>query len=201
MYSHDTYDYQKYPSSSPPTAPPMPTQFGDHPSLSTGIPANLPNQFYPPNQFYQMNTPVAPQSQAPARWSTGLCGCCDDIDNCCVTCCCPCITFGQISEILDKGSHSCVRNGTLYTILLCFTGCACLYSCFYRSKLRRQYFLEESPCMDCFVHFCCEPCALCQEYRELKKRGLDMSIGWKGNLERKNGGVTLPPTIVGGMSR
>jgi len=31
--------------------------------------------------------------------------------------------------------------------------------------------------MDCLVHFCCETCALCQEYRELKNRGYDLSIG------------------------
>jgi hypothetical protein len=27
------------------------------------------------------------------------------------------------------------------------------------------------------VHFFCEPCALCQEYRELRNRGFDMGIG------------------------
>ncbi|XP_034604736.1 cell number regulator 9-like [Setaria viridis] len=30
---------------------------------------------------------------------------------------------------------------------------------------------------DCCVHFCCESCALCQEYRELKARCFDMSHG------------------------
>jgi hypothetical protein len=57
------------------------------------------------------------------------------------------------------------------------TGLACLYSCCYRSKLRAQYDLPEAPCMDCLVHFCCETCTLCQEYRELKNRGYDLSIG------------------------
>jgi hypothetical protein len=37
--------------------------------------------------------------------------------------------------------------------------------------------LEEAPCVDCLVHFCCETCALSQEYRELKNRGFDMGIG------------------------
>jgi hypothetical protein len=31
--------------------------------------------------------------------------------------------------------------------------------------------------VDCLVHFCCETCALSQEYRELKNRGFDMGIG------------------------
>lgn len=43
--------------------------------------------------------------------------------------------------------------------------------------MRGQYDLEEAPCADCLVHFCCETCSLCQEYRELKNRGFDMGIG------------------------
>lgn len=43
--------------------------------------------------------------------------------------------------------------------------------------MRSQYGLRETPCNDCLVHWCCEPCALCQEYRELKHRGFDISIG------------------------
>lgn len=123
-----------------------------------------------------------------------------------ITCFCPCITFGQIAEIVDKGStcmHSyhinlilitwfflqsflltwsyccftaCAVQGTVYGALA-MTGFACLYSCFYRSKMRGQYDLEESPCVDCLAHFFCEACALCQEYRELKIRGFDMGIG------------------------
>jgi Cys-rich protein (TIGR01571 family) len=71
---------------------------------------------------------------------------------------------------------ACTENGTLYG-LLALTGFVCLYSCFHRSKLRAQYDLEEAPCVDCLVHFFCETCALCQEYRELKNRGFDMGIG------------------------
>ncbi|WRX19718.1 PLAC8 motif-containing protein - like 10 [Theobroma cacao] len=86
-------------------------------------------------------------------------------------------------------------------LILCVTGCSCLYSCFYRSKLRGQYFLKESPCTDCCIHCCCEECALCQEYRELKNRGFDMSIGWHGNMERKKRMAALPPSIQVGMFR
>lgn len=72
---------------------------------------------------------------------------------------------------------ACGVNGALYTILACVTGFPCCYSCFYRSKMREQYMLKASPCGDCLVHCFCESCALCQEYRELKNRGFDMSIG------------------------
>nr|POE81921.1 protein plant cadmium resistance 3 [Quercus suber] len=41
---------------------------------------------------------------APVPWSTGLCDCCEDFPNCCITWLCPCITFGRIAEIVDGGS-------------------------------------------------------------------------------------------------
>lgn len=37
--------------------------------------------------------------------------------------------------------------------------------------------LKEEPCGDCLLHCFCEACALCQEYRELKNRGYNMSVG------------------------
>ncbi|TKW39938.1 hypothetical protein SEVIR_1G212900v4 [Setaria viridis] len=140
--------------------------------------------------------------QAPAPWSTGLFDCFDDPGNCCVTLLFPCITFGQVAEIVDRGSTSCGASAALYT-LLTWTGFHCIYSCFYRSKLRAQYGLEESPCADCCVHYCCELCALCQEYRELGNRGFDMTIGWHANTERQQGraAATTPPHMHAGMAR
>ncbi|KAK1297876.1 Cell number regulator 1 [Acorus calamus] len=171
---------------------------------------------------------------------------------CFITCCCPCITFGQIAEIVDKGTSSCGTSGALYALIMALLGCQCIYSCSYRSKLRlagrkdeprshgattdarrhdplrctcalgfknaivswddhfkvnlrlsgalyalimavtgcqciyscayrtemrRQYKLSETPCNDFLLHCFCESCALCQEYRELKNRGFDPQIG------------------------
>nr|GMC85024.1 protein PLANT CADMIUM RESISTANCE 2-like [Ipomoea batatas] len=90
----------------------------------------------------------------------------------------------------------------MYCLIAGFIGCPCLYSCSYRSKLRKDYMLPESPCGDCLVHCCCESCALCQEYRELKHRGFNMSLGWEGNMERQNMGVGMTaPGVQGGMNR
>ncbi|KAJ4714898.1 Plant cadmium resistance 2 [Melia azedarach] len=135
-----------------------------------------------------------------ARWSTGLFHCCDDPANCLITGICPCVTFGQIAEIVNKGSISCAASGAVYGLLLGFSCLSCLYACVYRSRLRAQYDLEEAPCADCLVHFCCETCALCQEYRELKNRGFDMGIGWQANVDRQSRGITVAPA-VGGMTR
>ncbi|PKA58702.1 Protein plant cadmium resistance 6 [Apostasia shenzhenica] len=53
----------------------------------------------------------------------------------------------------------------------------CLYSCVYRKKIRSIFGLEPEPCIDWYVHFWCESCALCQEYAELQNRGL---VPYKG---------------------
>lgn len=71
---------------------------------------------------------------------------------------------------------ACCMHGTLY-VLLGSIGCNWLYSCTKRSSMRAQYNFQGSPCMDCFVHMCCESCALCQEYKQLENRGFNMSKG------------------------
>ncbi|KAB2045529.1 hypothetical protein ES319_D01G168200v1 [Gossypium barbadense] len=122
----------------------------------------------------------------------------------CLTCWCPCITFGRIAEIVDHGSTSCGVSGALYALIGILTGCPCIYSCVYRSRMRSEYMLEDRPCNDCCLHFCCEACALCQEYRELKNRGFDMSLGWHGNMARQqNQGLQMPsaPVMESGMKR
>ncbi|XP_074287362.1 cell number regulator 9-like [Silene latifolia] len=153
--------------------------------------------------------PLAAQSYAPqtpqhggvgGEFSTGLCDCFSDCSLCCLTCWCPCITFGRIAEIVDKGSSSCGVSGALYTLIMAFTGCQWVYSCTYRSKLKAQYGMEDNTCGDCCTHFWCEPCALCQEYRELQHRGYDVALGWHGNMERQNAGM-MPPQMGGGMMR
>ncbi|KAF7840848.1 cell number regulator 2-like [Senna tora] len=132
-----------------------------------------------PSSSYSMR----PYLRTQQEWSTHLFHCLDDPAICFVTCCCPCITFGHIAEIVNKG------NPTL-------TGRACLYSCNYRSKMRAQFDLPEAPCMDCLVHFCCETCALSQEYRQLRNLGFDLSIGWEANMERQRQGITVAPQIL-----
>lgn len=65
----------------------------------------------------------------------------------------------------------------LYGLICCLFGIPCIYSCTFRAKLRNKYGLPDAPAPDWITHCFCEYCALCQEYRELKNRGLDPSIG------------------------
>ncbi|XP_020241808.1 cell number regulator 11-like [Asparagus officinalis] len=113
------------------------------------------------------------------KWSSELCDCGGSLSTFCMTCWLPCVTFGRNAEILDEGQTSCCSHCCVYW-LLSTVQFHWIYSCVYRGKLRSKYSLPEEPCCDCCVHFCCEPCALCQEHAELQSRGFDASKGWAG---------------------
>ncbi|XP_076888681.1 protein PLANT CADMIUM RESISTANCE 2-like [Bidens hawaiensis] len=150
----------------------------------------------------QPTSPPPPQPKNyDGQWSTGVCDCMDNVTNCCITLWCPCITFEQIAEIVDEGTTSCEVHAVLYTLVLLVTGCQCIYSCIYRSKMRKQYMLPGDPFCDCLLHLFCESCVLCQEYRELKNRGFDMWHGWHESMVRKNNVVLTPPCAPAGMKR
>jgi Cys-rich protein (TIGR01571 family) len=112
-----------------------------------------------------------------------------------MTCWCPCITFGRVAEMVDRGSTSCGASGALYALLAMVTGCQCIYSCTYRGKMRAQYGLADAACGDCCVHCWCESCALCQEYRELVARGYDPKLGWHLNVERGAAAAAAAPAV------
>ncbi|KAK6927962.1 PLAC8 motif-containing protein [Dillenia turbinata] len=121
---------------------------------------------------------------APELWTTGLLDCFDDPLNALITLWFPCVTFGQVAEIVDSGHTSCGVSALLYAAILAFIGCPCIISCSYRTKLRSKFNLVESPASDWIIHTFCDYCALCQEYRELRNRGFDPAIGWNGNMAR-----------------
>ncbi|XP_073038272.1 protein PLANT CADMIUM RESISTANCE 7-like [Primulina eburnea] len=114
-------------------------------------------------------------------WNSNLFDCMNDPQNALITACFPCITFGQIAEILDSGNTTCATSGVLYGCIAFCIAIPCIMSCTYRTKLRAKFGLMESPAQDWLVHYFCEWCALCQEYRELQHMGYDPAIGWPGN--------------------
>ncbi|XP_015580023.1 protein PLANT CADMIUM RESISTANCE 3-like [Ricinus communis] len=139
-------------------------------------------------------------SKAQVPWSTGLCDCFSDRRTCLMSCCCPCVIFGRITEIVNKGKISNATSGVLYVALSCLVG-PCLYSAPIRSKLRNEYNVKGTRGQDCLVHCFCEPCALTQEYRELQSRGFDMKLGWEENMEKQNRPVATAPVVEIGMKR
>ncbi|XP_017192424.2 protein PLANT CADMIUM RESISTANCE 2-like [Malus domestica] len=139
-------------------------------------------------------------------WSTGLLDCFSDCSVCCLGFWCPCVVAGRVAEIVSKGETSCFWHGCSYAAINFVTNFAFGISCGFcitrgfRTELREQYTLEEKPCNDCCVHFFCNPCALCQEYRELQERGFDVASGWLGDASQ-NRGVVTAPAMQGGMNR
>ncbi|XP_078182053.1 uncharacterized protein LOC144575695 [Carex rostrata] len=133
-------------------------------------------------------------------WTTGLFDCAHDMENSIITFFCPCITFGQIAELTDRGMTTCSSAGLIYGLLLYFTGLHWIYSWMYRTRMRAAYSLPEEPFHDCLVHAICDPCALCQEYREFKNRGFNMNLGWIGNMQLKaqqEAAAGVPPPVQG----
>ncbi|XP_068467577.1 protein PLANT CADMIUM RESISTANCE 10 isoform X2 [Phaseolus vulgaris] len=106
----------------------------------------------------------------------------------CIGCLCPCFLFGKNAEFLGSGTFlgSCVTHFILWSVVntacclltdglfLGLPGClVSCYACGYRKALRSKYNLPEAPCGDFVTHFCCHPCAICQEYREICERSGD----------------------------
>ncbi|KAJ3677438.1 hypothetical protein LUZ60_003162 [Juncus effusus] len=179
--------YYQQPQMGPPTLMP-PQQY--YQQQQQGQYYQRPVQQMPRQQFPVAAPPMGvqgayrPMQTLPVQpWSTGLFDCAQDIENTIITLFCPCITFGQIADITDRGMTTCSSAGIMYVLILGCTGLQWIYSWMYRTRMRQQYSLPEDPCHDCLVHFVCEYCALCQEYRELKNRGFNMDLGWIGNMQ------------------
>ncbi|XP_019054249.1 PREDICTED: protein PLANT CADMIUM RESISTANCE 7-like isoform X2 [Nelumbo nucifera] len=134
--------------------------------------------------------PVQNPLEAHGNWTTGLFDCMEDPENAIETFFFPCCTFGEVAEIVDDGETS-----LLYLIIMNCSLPPCILSCGFRSMLRKKFGLVESPLPDWAVHLFFEPCALCQEYRELKNRGLDPSLGWNKikKQQQQQGQVAMAP--------
>uniref|UniRef100_A0A0E0D927 Uncharacterized protein n=1 Tax=Oryza meridionalis TaxID=40149 RepID=A0A0E0D927_9ORYZ len=85
----------------------------------------------------------------------------------CLTTVCPCITFGRSAEISCRGGR----------------GRAARRACCWASAPTATASTDTPAATEepCCVHALCLQCALCQEYRHLKRLGYDPSLGWLGN--------------------
>ncbi|KAH6782177.1 PLAC8 family protein [Perilla frutescens var. hirtella] len=113
-------------------------------------------------------------------WSSGLFDCHLDQTNAVMTAFLPCVTFGQIAEVMDAGEMSCPLGSFIYMLMMPAICSQWIMGSKYRSKLRSRYGLVEAPYQDVVSHIFCSCCSLCQEFRELKSRGLDPALGWNG---------------------
>jgi Cys-rich protein (TIGR01571 family) len=96
-------------------------------------------------------------------------GCCDDPIICLRAFCLPAGLFGSNAAKTD--GSSCPGMCLIYCLLMHFNLCW-LPHMQKRALLRKKYGLQEEPCDDCLAAAFCSPCALSQEAREIKARGL-----------------------------
>ncbi|KAK8657613.1 hypothetical protein V6N13_035843 [Hibiscus sabdariffa] len=172
--------------------PPQPQQA----AVTYSQPQNNVNVVQVPVPPYHTSSPMAPMPQnqslgMPVQclpmpspqinavhtvpWTTGLFDCMDDPTNgeslSLITAIFPCVTFGQIADVLDNGNTTCATSGIVYAVA------PCVVSRPYRKKLRQRFGLIEAPASDRILHSVLQPCALCQEYRELNNRGINPALG------------------------
>ncbi|XP_034684478.1 proline-rich receptor-like protein kinase PERK10 [Vitis riparia] len=132
-------------------------------------------------------------------WSSGLFDCYQHPVNAIITTVLPCVTFGQIAEIVDNGSTSCVTGAMLYFFLFLVI-CHWNVGVRYRRRVRNAYELAETPLTDRLAHVLFPLCALCQEFRELKNQGYDPFLGYNGVVAKiqeqmqQQSNNAIPPT-------
>ena len=145
-----------------------------------------------------MAVPAAPMVMSPVAmvptmaggWQAELCSCGGgDCAVCCAGGCCPCCLVGAIDKMVAENQViepcggcgvPCFVHGALggfiqgvgifflgpLSALIHFGSC---YACTIRTKVRAKYNIAGGGCNDCCIHYCCGPCAVCQEYTHCKK--------------------------------
>ena len=171
----------------------------------TAPPSNPPSASADPNVKADQPNDGTMVGVPPPQWSTGLFECFDDPQTFIITFFAPCVTFGQIAEMVNRGNSSVGMFAAFYMLVMYFTGCGCLLSAYFRVKMSHIYRLPDDPLINVLVHLICEPCALCQEYRELQHHGYNMQlgVGWHNQTPevQQIGAPMAAPNVPGGMTR
>lgn len=104
------------------------------------------------------------------KWSSGIFDCLQDPMSCLITYFAGCVSHGWVLNRLDGEPWG--KNALIFWL----TSPCCLH-CFLwgpqrRLKFREKYGLPEEPASDLVLGALCGACILCQEWRELDKRGV-----------------------------
>lgn len=105
------------------------------------------------------------------KWSSGIFDFMDDPMSCLITYFAGCVSHGWVLSRLN-GGEPWGKDALIFWL----TSPCCLH-CFLwgpqrRLKFREKYGLPEEPASDLVLGALCGPCILCQEWRELDKRGV-----------------------------
>lgn len=132
----------------------VPAQQGQQPVMQQ------PSSMHHTTVVVQQQTPQ-PQPQPPRNWSSGMCGCCDDIGTCLmVSFCGECYACCFMDKVNESACFPCCFPGSWMGAV--------------RTKVRTKYHIEGSMMNDfCLTSGCCccftRPCVFCQMVREVKR--------------------------------
>ncbi|KAJ4459457.1 hypothetical protein PAPYR_4504 [Paratrimastix pyriformis] len=114
-----------------------------------------------PKIFQMSYFAAAPTGHIPQHLSS-IFSCFSDRSVCCSGFFCPCFMISKTAERIS-GKPNCA---------VCFGSCLCLpcFSLWERGLVREKYGLQEQCCADFLAAFCCSPCSVCQEFREVELR-------------------------------
>ena len=113
-----------------------------------------------------------------ASFKYRLFDCFDNYSVCIMTFLCPCYTAGKVAETTG-------RSCWLHSLLYVFCPCVSLFcQCCVRKEIRETKNIGGRRGDDFFVHFCCQPCALCQESRETGALGSTDMAGGSQDMDR-----------------
>lgn len=98
------------------------------------------------------------------QWEEPLCGCFRNFGICLAVLCPGGLCLVQALAVKRATGDGCCVPFCC-PILLC-----CIGAGINRHTIRDRYLISGSRCKDCMVHVVLAPCAVCQEYREVKGR-------------------------------
>eukprot|EP00658_Telonema_sp_P-2_P001257 TRINITY_DN10474_c0_g1_i1.p2 TRINITY_DN10474_c0_g1~~TRINITY_DN10474_c0_g1_i1.p2 ORF type:complete len:214 (+),score=38.34 TRINITY_DN10474_c0_g1_i1:112-753(+) len=122
------------------------------------------------------------------QFAAGLCDCCTPgCGTCCWACCCASCAFGDLASLLDPNDHCCGGNyggacclhymlgGFMTMGLVVFTGIYVptfnwIATCPMRGAVRNKYQIDGDECSDCLLAWCCDPCTIVQQTKEVRLR-------------------------------
>ncbi|KAF8318699.1 PLAC8-domain-containing protein [Clavulina sp. PMI_390] len=122
-----------------------------------------------------LNKPI--KSNGQREWSHGVFDCFGACGTCFFSWCCPCFQYGKNSSRLKhlnsqgaphpSGGDCCNSDCMTYGALV-YCGCPCLVHMGMRKDIRGRYNIEGGGGNDFLCTWCCIPCVLTQESRELE---------------------------------
>ncbi|KAH0607196.1 uncharacterized protein H6S33_003184 [Morchella sextelata] len=142
------------------------------------------------------------QQHGREEYQHGMCDCFSDIGTCCTGYWCPCILYSRTKHRVKTSPDSNINEFKAFNPH-CMAFCALapvawVFTMLQRTRIREKYQLEGSIANDCGKAYCCGPCTLIQDEREVTKREDERSRFAGPSKDMNVGGYKKTQTMVYG---